>query len=97
MKIESKEDYQFPAVTKMSQGNVVYYSPDIQQLPHFTEKNLHFLWHDIQFSKGSTTKDRLIQMTIDGRDEMVYYRMAPCRGAKKCSQCEYTLPNRDRM
>ena len=71
--ITCKEDYHYPSISESEQGNVLYYCPDIQKLSHFTEKNVHFLWQDIQFSKGSSNKDRLINVNIDEKEESVYY------------------------
>lgn len=68
--IKCKKDYHYPSISENEQGNVLYYCPDIQKLPHFTEKNPHFLWQDIQFSKGSSNKDRLINVNIDEKEEL---------------------------
>ena len=91
--VASKESYQFPAVFKESHGNVLFFCGNIKDLPHFTDKSPHFLWSDVQFSKGSSNKDRLIETDIDGKYESIFYRVAPCRGVKQCEQCDHAVGN----
>ena len=53
----------------------------------------HFLWKDIQLSKGQLNKPRLITADIGGKKD----RSAPCLGIKQCPQegCKYVVPIRD--
>lgn len=81
------------SITSTPFCNCLYHSENIESLPNFTDKDRHFLWSDIQFSKGSTNKDRLIEVTLGEGKQQVIYRVAPCRGVKKCASCDHTVPN----
>ena len=50
-----------------SQMEVIYYTPDSREHAQACVHNLHYLWDDIQLSKGSWNKDRDIIMDIDGK------------------------------
>ena len=98
--IQSKQDYHFPGVyTKTCQhiNNNLFYTPDYTQLEQSAE-DPHFMWRDIQFSKGPLNKDRKIEVEMNGKEEKLCYRTAPCNGVKYCtiSGCEYTAPVRDK-
>ena len=74
-------------------SNVLWYTSDVTQLPHYTPEDPDFLWNDIQFSKRSSTKQTLdFDIGGQGKIKCIYYK-AECIGVKKCSECEYALPN----
>ena len=83
--ITSKEQYQFPGVSTSGQSNILLYSKDISKLPQYVASKPHFLWEDIQLSKGKLNPDRAVTLHINGKDETVFYRTAPCNGVKVCS------------
>ena len=95
--IKSKEDYHFPGVYGQYHynRNLLLYTTDYTLLEQ-TAENQHFMWNDIQFSKGPLNKDRKIECEIDGKKEILIYRTAPCNGVKYCSftGCHYTAPVR---
>ena len=92
--IISKEQYQFPGVSLSGQGNTLLYCKDISKLPQYLNSKPHFLWDDIQLSKGKLNPDRAVTVAINGKDEVVFYRMAPCNGVKVCStpDCSHVQP-----
>ena len=63
--IQSKQDYHFPGTITHNTEQNLYVIPDITQLEQCSADNPHFLWNDIQFSKGPLNKDRLIEVKID--------------------------------
>jgi len=74
----------------------VYYVPDITKLDQCCKSNPHFLWHDIQLSKGKINWDYTFSLIVDpskGLEELVY-RSAPCNGVKLCSAsgCKFVVP-----
>ena len=81
-KIDSKEDYHFLGIQKppCNNCNVLFYTPDCTKLEQ-TADNSHFMWHDIQLSKGPLNKDRKIEVEINGKMEKLTYRTAPCNGS----------------
>ena len=83
--ITSKEQYQYPGVLTHASLNTILYSSDISQLPQYIEEKPHFLWEDVQLSKGKLNPDRCITLNVNGKDEPVFYRIAPCNGIKQCS------------
>ena len=92
--IVSKEQYQFPGVSIDTQSNTLLYSKDISKLPQYVASKPHFLWEDIQLSKGKLNPDRDVTINISGKDEVVFYCMAPCNGVKVCSapDCSHFQP-----
>jgi len=70
------------------------YVSDILALLFYTQKDKHFLFNDIQISKGKLRAPRKVKFTVDGSEEFLYYRIAPCGGTKHCSveNCAYTIP-----
>ena len=55
----------------------MYFTPDCSKLPQYCPENPHFLWEDIQLSKGKLNKDRLIEVTVDGEKLKLHYRLHP--------------------
>ena len=88
--IETKQDYQYLVVYDHPGQQTLYFIQNIQELEQ-TADNDHFLWDDIQFSKGSLNKDRMIQTVIKNQNETVLYRTAPCNGVKMCTISGCTL------
>ena len=70
------------------------YIKDISKLPQYVASKPHFLWEDIQLSKDKLNPDRAVTININGKDEMVFYRMTPCNGVKACSvpDCSHVQP-----
>jgi len=62
------------------------YTPDVYQLSQATTSNPHFMWYDIQCSKGKKNVDRMIKFRIDQKEHELMYRMAPCAGIKRCPE-----------
>ena len=95
--ISTKQEYQFPGVLKDVTNQYMLHSTDVRQLPQATPDNPHFMWSDIQIAKGKMNIDRKIKVTIDGIEEELFYRMAPCGGVKKCpeSGCSYVCAVKD--
>lgn len=62
------------------------YIPDCSKLPQYTPSDPHFLWKDIQFSKGKLNKPREVKFTLGGQEEALIYRSAPCQGIKYCPE-----------
>ena len=56
------------------------YCPDLTQLPGYEATDLDFMMSDIQLSKDKARNTREIMMDIhvDGREEKVLYRIVPC-------------------
>ena len=92
--ITDKSEYQFPGVFSSPQTQNAYYTDDCTKLPQSCALNRHFLWDNIQVSKGSWNKDREITVTLDKKDEKLVYRVAPCNRVKFCPQegCDYVAP-----
>ena len=89
MKVESKRSYHFPGVLLKLLLQQLSYTEDMLSLQQSC-KDPHFLWRDIQLSKGQLNKDRLIKIEI----WEVYYRSAPCLGVKYCpkDKCTHIVP-----
>ena len=97
MKVESKRSYHFPGVLPKPLLQQLSYTEDILSLQQSC-KDPHFIWKDIQLSKGQLNKDRLIKIEINNKTEEVYYRSAPCLGVKYCpkDECTHIVPIRDK-
>jgi len=95
--IENKSSYQFPGVLPKPCFQQLFYTENLSNLPQCCE-DPHFMWKDIQLSKGQLNRDRLINVEILGKTEEVYYRSAPCLGVKICPQggCSHVVPIRDK-
>ena len=93
--IKSSDDYNFPGVFTTPFPQRLGYCEDISKLPNCEVSDPHFLYSDIQFGKGKARPKRLIKMNIDGKNESVYYRFAPCGGVKRCAMhtdgCSYVV------
>ena len=96
-KVDNKNNYQFPGVLQIPCFQQLFYTENLSSLPQCCE-DPHFIWKDIQLSKGQLNRDRLISVEIHGKSEDVYYRSAPCLGIKYCPQdgCNHVVPIRDK-
>ena len=94
---ETKKDYHFPGVFSTKRPQQLYYINNVTTLEQSCD-DLHFMWKDIQLSKGQLNKPRLISADIAGKMEEVYYRSAPCLGVKRCPRegCNHVVPIRDK-
>ena len=94
---ENKDSYHFPGVLPKSSLQQLHYVPDILALNQSCDDG-HFIWKDIQLSKGQLNKDRLIKFEVNDKMEEVYYRSAPCLGVKYCGSkdCSHVVPIRDK-
>ena len=92
--IITKEQYQFPGVAVSGQSNILLYSKVVSKLPQYVASKPHFLWDDIQLSKGKLNPDRMVTMNINGIDKEIFYHMAPCNGVKVYSEpdCSHAQP-----
>ena len=58
--IHSKREYYFPGFYEKEQKQSAFYTPNLLKLDQADTSNPHFLWDDIQLSKGKVNKDRQI-------------------------------------
>ena len=95
--IENKSNYQFPGVLPKPCFQQLFYTANLSSLAQSCE-DPHFIWKDMQLSKGQLNRDRLISVEIHGKTEEVYYRSAPCLGVKICPRggCNHVVPIRDK-
>ena len=97
LSVETKRDYHFPGVFATQHLQQLYYIEDVNILEQNWDEP-HFIWKDIQLSKGQLNKSRLITAEIAGKMEEVYYRSAPCLGIKQCphESCNYAVSIREK-
>ena len=93
---ENESDWQFPGASCKGKDQCILYIEDYRNVYSSCPKNLHFLWADIQLSKGKVNNYKT-KVTIDGKDVSVLYRSAPCNGVKACSEngCPYVAAIRE--
>ena len=96
--VSCKKDYQYPGVFSTAQMQCVFYTADYTTLQQSSSHDKHFMWNDVQLSKGKLNKDRLIDMFVGSTKEMLHYRSAPCAGIKRCSDplCDYVVSVREK-
>ena len=90
--LESKNEYLYPGTFSTICHQRIVFIPDIDKIrPKGAVQD--FIWRDIQLSKGKINLPRDIKVSIDGKDETLRYRVAPCAGIKKCpeSSCNYIV------
>ena len=91
-------DWQFPGVFSDTDKHeqCVLFIENYRSVYPTCPKNLDFLWSDIQLPKGKVNNYKT-SITIDGKDEQVFYKSAPCNGVKVCSEkgCHYVAPIRE--
>ena len=97
-KISNKRDYHFLGTFPEPSKQQLYYIPDCTLLQQASTSDHHYIWNDIQLSKGNMNKDRLIEVEIGESKEHVFYRSAPCQGVKMCPEngCSYVAPIREK-
>ena len=95
--ITESSDYQYPGTFRFPHPQRLGFSPDITKLPLYSSADEHFLFTDIQIGKGKPREPRLVSFIVDGKDEQLYYRIAPCGGVKLCpvTDCSYTSSTRE--
>ena len=93
---ENESEWQFPGTSCREKDQCTFYIEDYRKVYSSCPKNLHFLWADIQLSKGKVNNYKT-KVTIDGKDVPVMYRSAPCNGVKACSDngCPYVAAIRE--
>ena len=93
---ENESDWQFPGASCRGKDQCVLYIEDYWKVYSSCPKNIHFLWADIQLSKGKVNNYKT-KMMINGKDISVMYRSAPCNGVKACSEtgCSYVAAIRE--
>ena len=101
--IGCKRDYQFLGTLHIPSPQQLYFIPNCFELEQGSCTNPHYLWTDIQLSKGHLNKDQIIEVElvdINGqiKKEKMFYRSAPCLEVKHCPQqgCKYIAPIRER-
>ena len=69
----------YPGFLKSEKMQFMYFTPDCSKLPQHCPENPHFLWEDIQLSKGKLNKNRLTdhEVTVDGEKLKLHYRLHP--------------------
>ena len=92
--INFKRDYQFPGFYEKEQNQSIFYTPNALERDQADTSNPHFMWDDIQLSKGKVNKDRQIFFEIDKVRVPLMYRCAPCNGIKFCpvETCNFVAP-----
>ena len=97
LNVNSKASYQFPGVFSTPVMQQLYFTNDFSKLVQSCD-DPHFIWKDIQLSKGSLNKDRLITVEMQDKKEDLYFRSSPCSGVKMCPNpgCSYIAPIRDK-
>ena len=78
--ISAKSDYQFPGVFDCEKEQVMLYTDYCRKLGQSCDKKDHFMWDDIQLSKG-TWRDREVKVNVtnggtEGETTLIY-RSAP--------------------
>ena len=68
VKINSAKEYQYPGVFSDEQKQCVYYTFNYTELSSSSEPDIHFLWNDIQLSKGKVNNYSFV-FDIGGQKE----------------------------
>ena len=93
---ENDSDWNYPGISCRGRDQCVLYFEDYRKVYPSCPKNIHFLWADIQLSKGKVNNYKT-KVVIDGKEIAVTYRSAPCNGVKACSEnnCSYVAAIRE--
>ena len=75
---ENDADWQYPGISCKERDQCVLYFKDYQKVYPSCPKNIHFLWADIQLSKGKVNNYKT-KIVINGNEVAVTYRSAPCK------------------
>ena len=95
--IKNVEDYQYPGKFESSSPHRLGFAQDITLLPFYTNNDEHFLFNDIQIGKGKSRAARKVAIEVNGIQEELYYRIAPCAGVKICPvvDCNYIVSTKE--
>ena len=94
--IASPTDHHFPGVFQTEFPQRLGHCDDITKLSLYTSTDEHFLFSDIQLGKGKPRNARKVTFDVDGTQEELWYRIAPCAGAKVCtSGCSFVASTRE--
>lgn len=95
--IKHTEDYHYPGKFTSPYPQRLGYSQDITGLPFYVKEDQDFLFNDIQMSKGKPRAPRKVKFSVDGKEEELFYRLAPCSSNKQCcvEDCSYAIPIRE--
>lgn len=97
--IQSSSDYHYPGVFTSPNPQRMGFCSDIGTLPNYEPADPHFLYSDIQLGKGRPRGIRKALFDVNGQEEILNYRITPCRGVKLCSHtegCEFVCATKDR-
>ena len=86
--ISDEEEYHFPGY--FIRQEKVAFCPDISHIKQAAEGDKHFLFHDVQLSKGPRNRDIKETWEIDGKKTEVTIWKSLCKGVKQCctEQCD---------
>lgn len=95
--IKETDDYYYPGIFRCDHPQCLGFAPDISTFPLYSTEDKHFLFTDIQLSKGKLRAPRRITVPVNGVNEDMYYRIAPCGGMKNCpvEDCSYSICTRE--
>lgn len=95
--IKNTEDYQYPGKFKAAPPQRLGFAQDITTFSFYSKDDEHFLFNDIQIGKGKLRAARKVTTAVDGIEEELYYRIAPCGGVKRCpvKECTYTVSTKE--
>lgn len=95
--IKNTEDYQYPGKFKSAPPQRLGFAQDITTLPFYIKDDEHFLFNNIQIGKGKLRAARKVTISVDGKEENLYHRIAPCGGVKQCpvEGCPYTVSTKE--
>ena len=95
--IEEPYDYYFPGCFRTPYPQRLGFCQDITSLSFYNPEDKHFLFHDIQISKGKPRMPRKIATVVDQTEEEIYYQIVPCGGVKQCpvENCTYITSTRE--
>ena len=94
--ITSNSDHHFPGVFEAEFPQRLGHCSDITNLSSYTSSDEHFLL-DIQLGKLKPRTARKITFDVDGTQEELWYRIAPCAGVKVCKSggCSFVTSTRE--
>ena len=90
--------YHYPGVFHCPATQRLGYAEDITKLPLYSSSDKHFLFSDIQLGKSKPREPRCVTFNVDGMEEELNYRIAPCGGVKQCpvEGCQHVTSTRER-
>ena len=89
--------YHYPGVFHCPATQRLGYAEDITKLPLYSSSDEHFLFSDIQLSKSKPREPRCVTFDVNGTEEELNYRIAPCGGVKQCPAegCQHVTSTRE--